>query len=525
MGILKELWSRLTQSSAILEKREPKLIEDNAPSEGGQAFAAKVALVKKSVETFERSKPVLMAMDADGKDCVPADSFKDEWGMGSPVAGDALLGWFAAQFFLGYPMLAFISQNWLVQKACSMPARDAVRHGFERSIAGIDDADKKNEAGKLLDTLDKEFGLLEHCEDFVRLGRVFGLRILFFDFKFKTDLERKEWYAAPFNLDGVTEDSYVGIKQVDPIWCKPMPSAENLTDPSKPHFYEPDFWMIGQTKFHRTHLVFFRTSEVPDILKPSYNFGGVSVPQKIYERVYNAERTANEAPALAMTKRLVVWKTDTETTLANWEMTQKHLSNLAHMRDNFGVHMIDTDDDTSQLETNLTGFDDVVMNQFQLVAAAADVPATKLLGTTPKGFQSTGESETRSYHEELETIQSNDLSPLIDWHYQIAARSTLPSLGINPAGVTISHSWNGVDSPTESETAETQKLKTERDDILIMNGTITAEEARSRISQDKNSGYFGLPLTSGDLSDADKDEVDKTVAELENLENEEADAN
>ncbi len=35
-----------------------------------------------------------------------------------------------------------------------------------------------------------------------------------------------------------------------------------------------------------------------------YNYFGVSVPERIYERVYASERTANEAPQLAMTKRL-----------------------------------------------------------------------------------------------------------------------------------------------------------------------------------------------------------------------------
>ena len=57
------------------------------------------------------------------------------------------------------------------------------------------------------------------------------------------------------------------------------------------------------------------------------------------------------------------------------------------------------------------------MSQYQLVAAAANVPATKLLGTTPKGFNATGEYEEASYHEELESIQANDLSRLLARHH------------------------------------------------------------------------------------------------------------
>ena len=55
-----------------------------------------------------------------------------------------------------------------------------------------------------------------------------------------------------------------------------------------------------------SHFVILRGPEVSDILKPSYLYGGLPLTQLILERVYGAERTANEAPMLALTKRLVV---------------------------------------------------------------------------------------------------------------------------------------------------------------------------------------------------------------------------
>ena len=52
-------------------------------------------------------------------------------------------------------------------------------------------------------------------------------------------------------------------------------------------------------------------------MKPAYLYGGLPVPQLISERVYAAERTANEAPMLAMTKRLTVLKCDITQAVAN----------------------------------------------------------------------------------------------------------------------------------------------------------------------------------------------------------------
>ncbi|MFL9599050.1 anti-CBASS protein Acb1 family protein, partial [Aeromonas veronii] len=55
----------------------------------------------------------------------------------------------------------------------------------------------------------------------------------------------------------------------------------------------------------------------PDILKPTYIFGGIPLTQRIYERVYAAERTANEAPLLAMSKRTSTIHVDVEKAIAN----------------------------------------------------------------------------------------------------------------------------------------------------------------------------------------------------------------
>ena len=40
------------------------------------------------------------------------------------------LYWYASQGFIGYALCAVIAQHWLVDKACTMPADDAIRKGY-----------------------------------------------------------------------------------------------------------------------------------------------------------------------------------------------------------------------------------------------------------------------------------------------------------------------------------------------------------------------------------------------------------
>ena len=115
----------------------------------------------------------------------------------------------------------------------------------------------------------------------------------------------------PYNIDGVKKGSYHGMAVVEPYWVNTELDAESAGDPSSPHFYEPTWYVLaGGKRIHRSWVIKAINSEVSDVLKPTYFFGGIPLTQQIYERVYAADRVANEAPMLALTKRLLVVDAD-----------------------------------------------------------------------------------------------------------------------------------------------------------------------------------------------------------------------
>ena len=144
-----------------------------------------------------------------------------------------------------------------------------------------------------------------------------------------------------------------------------------------------------------------------------------------------------------------------------------------------------------QFDTSLTDLDAVIMTQYQLVAAAANVPAVKLLGTSPKGFNTTGEFEEANYHEELESIQTHDLTPLIERHHLLLIRSEIaPKFNIAPFDTTVV--WNSLDAMTAEEQAELNRKNAETGRILQESGAIDGADERQRIINDPDSGYTGL---------------------------------
>lgn len=451
------------------------------------------------------AQPVPLIQQEDGSLVAAMDAACDEDGdsgvlqFDAPGLTDALFSWFGAVGFISHQMCAVVGQHWLIEKACAMPAKDAVRKGYIVSVAGLEEDAPEVKA---VTDADKAYGIHEKMVQYVRLGRMFGIRIGLF--RVKSD--DPKYYERPFNWDAVTPGSYEGVVMVDPYWCSPILDGRAMLDPASPDYYEPTWWMIGGRKYHKSHLRIFRTAQPADILKPSYLYGGIPLPQQIMERVYAAERTANEGPQLAMTKRRLVITTDVSELMGNQASTMKHMNNLQAFQDNYSVYLAQDGDKVEQHETSLADLDEVIMTQYQLVAAIARVPGTKLLGTTPKGFNSTGDYEEASYHEELETIQADDLNPLLEFHHALVLRSEIePKFGHAAGALTISVDWSPLDSPTAEEQATTNKTNAERDQTYVDMGALDAEDVRNRIAKERDSGYFGLaarPSGSDALDDA-----------------------
>lgn len=422
---------------------------------------------------FYQPKPVSMAQDS-----MPMMGKKQ--GV-SGLVPTAQANWYIGQTFIGYHMCAHIAKHWLVTKACQMPARDAVRKGWLVNC-------EHKQAIEALVEFDKDRRIERTLYELIVKGREMGGAAALF----LVDSADPDYYEKPFNPDGVTRGTYRGIRVIDASWLVPDMSASNTTDPASKGFYNPKFWRIGGQRYHHSHLLCFTPYPVAELAKPTYNYWGVSVPERVYERVYSAERTANEAPQLAMTKRLInigIAGLDA----GDMDLVVENLQEFAAIRDNYGVNISSVDDRIDQFDTALGDLDDVIMTQYQLVASAANVPVTKLLGTQPKGFNATGDYEQASYREELESIQVNDLEPLLVRHYDMAARH----LGIGHHDLQIT--WNPLDSPTAKEQAEVNNVKAQADAHLVQTGAIDGQDVRERISKDRESGYFGIDTDDDSL--------------------------
>lgn len=399
-----------------------------------------------------------------------------------------LFSWYISHTFLGYDALGLMMQQPNMSTICSLKGDDAVKNGYD-IISTEDEVSEKYI--KRIEKLDKKYKVKLNLTEAHKFNNIFGIRHILFIVEFPDDEDeqkKKEYYEEPFNEENIVEGTYKGISQIDPYWITPNLDTESSMDPTSIHFQDPTYWFSNGIKYHRSHFIILRGQEVPDILKPTYRYGGISLIQQVYQRVYASDRTANEAPLLALTKRSKVMHLDLSKAMSKGISVLSKLEEYQKSQNNYGMQVVGKEDLVTQFDTSLSDLDDIILSQYQLVASIIGVPFTRFMGTTPKGFQATGEYELKTYHEILSRIQENEFTDIVNRHHIYLIRSEIAP--DNPFEVDIS--WKPIDIPTEKEKAEIQKIKSETMLNLQNSGSIDSYDIRDALKADKNSGYNDL---------------------------------
>lgn len=482
----------------------------DAPKEEGLIEHYRHKSVKWSKPKLNREEIIKNIFQRDFSKLMPKTSDGRVVAMDSSVCGcnfkggdipEDILKFYGSHFFIGWQACALLRQNPYIDKACTIPAQDAIATDYKISYADNNENGQDVDMEKLSEMKlisDKDYKIKDVCYRANVNKKTFGISLV-------VPVVDGVDYKNPYNIDSVKKGSYKGMSVVEPYWTAPQLDSNAVNNPMNVGFQEPTWWrMPNGTLVHKSWCVKRCNSELPDILKPTYYYGGVPLTQKIYERVYAAEKVANEAPLLALTKRMLIVDGNTDALVANQNEVNEIINMAQYYRDNFSIWFKNPDDQVSQIDTSLTDFDALVMTQYQLVASIAEMPATKLLKTQPKGFNATGEYEQKDYIQSLQSIQDQDYLPILKMHYELFTKSFYGKV------IDLSVVFNPVDTPTEKETAEVAKIWSDIDATYISAGVMSADEVRDIRRSQEDSPYSTL---ADDIENEVSQEVEQAADE------------
>jgi phage-related protein (TIGR01555 family) len=339
--------------------------------------------------------------------------------------------------------------SWLMRKIIDIPPLDMTR-GWRAWQAGKNDIEK-------LEAEERRLKLREKCKRALVLARLWGGGALILG---TADANP----ASELNPEIL---GLGGLKYVHVVGRHQLGVAAVIQDPASPWFGQPDKYTLSngstQIDLHPSRVIPFVGQPGPE--GGRYDgislFWGDPLMQSIEGAVKNADLAQDGFAALIDEAKIDILKIpDMMANVGTKEYEDRLLARLgaaAMGKSTWRALMIDGAEEWEQRQITWAGMPDIIASYLQIVAGAADIPITRLLGQSPKGLQSSGDGEERDYHAMIAARQDELLAPALDRIDELLVRS---ALGTVPSDVWYKFNPLSQITPKDAADIESKRAST-----------------------------------------------------------------
>jgi phage-related protein (TIGR01555 family) len=393
--------------------------------------------------------------------------------------------------FMGFPGYSYLSE--LLQRSEYRAPSEVLASEMTRKwikLVSVGGGDKQKKIDELTGDL-KKFGVQEICRRAVEQASGFGRAQIFISIKGQEDLR-----DIPLVIDPRTVgiDSLLGFKVIEPIWTTPY--SYDSIDPASPNYYKPSAWFVLGRQTHASRLMTIIPHEVPDLLKPAYNFGGLSMTQLIEPYVVRWLKTVTSVNDLISMFSCSGLATDMQSTLQGGDGADSagNLFDRAELftalRDNGGLLLINKGtEEFFQYNTPLSGLSELQAQSQEHMAAPTHIPLVKLLGITPTGLNADASGEIQVFYDYVISQQVQNLgTPLTN---------ILNLLQLNRYGMidpSIGYEFVPLLELSAKELSEIRTADGATGVAYTQAGITSQLEERQRLASDPQSGYSNLDV-------------------------------
>lgn len=419
---------------------------------------------------------LVLAMDGGCQEPAAMDSGGGQpaaWGFGQGLATGPGLA------FLGFPYLAELEQITEYRTPAEALSTEMTRRWVEVTNLGKDKGKKKK-----IDEINKRMTELKVCERFREAAlktEWFGRSHLAINIKGQQDDHTRQ-----LPLTTIKQGTLESFTCIEPYWLTPY--SWNATNPRAPDFYKPQSWFELGKKTHSSRYCTFIFREVPDLLKPAYDFSGISIVQLMMPYVNRWLRTAKNVNDLINIFSIVTLHTDLQALLQDPEKFVKRLQVFTQTRDNRGLLAIQKDKE--DLKTNnvpLGSLDKLQAQAQEHLATPSRMTLIDFFGITPAGLNASAEPERDARNKYVAGMQTLGFSP----HF----KRVLDLVQMDLYGVVddeIGFKWVGLYEPVGKDLADIRKADADRDAAYITANVVSPDEVRDKLRDDPEGGYGNL---------------------------------
>jgi phage-related protein (TIGR01555 family) len=399
---------------------------------------------------------------------------------------------------------------WLAGLAIDIVADDMTRAGVD-FISEMDPEDQQT-----IQNCMTRLGAWDVLGDAIRWGRLYGggVAVMMLD---GHDMR------TPLVEEAVGPDQFKGIIALDRWMLEP--ELSDLVTDLGPDIGMPKYYRVLENApaFRNQVIHYSRIAlrhvgvQLPYHQALTENLWGMSVLERLFDRMTMFDSASTGAGQLVYRAWMRTLKIkDLRPVVAAGGKPMEGLMMYVDLMRRYqgmeGISILDADDDMEVQEHGaFSGLEQVVMMFAQQISGALQIPLVRLLGQSPAGLNSTGESDLRTYYDNINQQQNRLMHRGVNTIYKVAARSE----GIDPGddfGVDFASLWQ-MDNSQKAEVAG--KIATAVNTVYGA-GIITQQVAAKELKQSsKGTGVFAT---------ISNDDIEAAEAELQMPGAEEADA-
>lgn len=371
------------------------------------------------------NKPRLR-QDGDGQWLPTTDSFRNftaRLGLGAGSQQDAShysQSWISRNRI---QLEAAYRTNWVAGLAIDIVAEDMTRAGAD--ITGDVDADEKDAINQEMERLH----IWDKVQNTVKWSRLYGgaIGVLMVD---------GQNLSTPLRMDSVGEGQFKGVLVLD-RWMT-TPTFTELVDDFGPYTGLPKFYNVvsdptvplNGEKVHYTRVIRMEGIPLPHYQRLAENMWGQSVLERLWDRLIAFDSTTEGAAQLVYKAHLRTYKIKDLRSIiaAGGDMLDglyKQIEMTRATQSNEGLTMMDAEDEFEAHQYAFGGLSDLMLQFGQQISGALQIPLVRLFGQSPAGLSSTGESDLRTYYDNVDSQRERVLRTPMHIIYELISRSVL----------------------------------------------------------------------------------------------------
>lgn len=346
------------------------------------------------------------------------------------------------------------ASDGLAAKIVDLVAEDMVRQGWKYVVEG--ESEEVPKYAIMYEKMAEQIKLHERVASALKWARLYGGSLILLGAYDGEELGTK---LVPRKIRNFESLKVVPRTQVE------FSMVKWQNDETKPRFGEIEYYPVkfnfaGAEKtinVHWSRVIEVRGIEVPKFgganIPREYRYWGIPVLQRVKERVADLAGSFGSLSSLMQEISVGKYKFQNLADILSMDngnqAVQKRIQAMDLMKSTFHSVFMDSEDDFVRDTLSFAGVSDVIYQFFTLICASTGYPMTRLFGTSPGGLNSTGDSDTYAYYDNVAAEQRLKLKPILNRIVGVYAEAkNIPEAEIE---------FNPLEQMTEKERAELEE--------------------------------------------------------------------